>query len=65
MFEGDDGRLYSSEAEWEWAYNEGCKEELRRIMEAEARDCGDEDDADFIGPIQPRVSSYPDDEIPY
>lgn len=52
MFEGDDGRMYSSEAEWEWAYNEGCKEEMRRIYEAEAYDPCD-DDNDFIGPVRP------------
>ncbi len=63
MFEGDDGRLYSSEAEWEWAYNEGAKEELRRIMEAEAADCGDdyEEEDEFIGPRLP----YANEEIPF
>lgn len=65
MFEGDDGRLYSSEAEWDWAYNEGCKEELRRIMEAEMADEGGDYEDDFIGPRQPYVSKFQDDEIPF
>lgn len=64
MFEGDDGRLYSSEAEWEYAYDEGCRMEMWAIMEREARDCGDEED-DFIGPVRPYTSTFPDDEIPF
>jgi len=59
--EGDDGRWYESEAAWEFAYNEGCKEEMRRIMAAEADDCADDSD-DFIGPVQPY---QPLDEIPF
>lgn len=68
MFEGDDGRYYSSEAEWEYEYNEGCKAEMRAILEQEARDWGDDgyEEDDFIGPIQPRSAyAYPDDEIPW
>ena len=62
MFLGDDGRYYSSEAEWEYAYDEGCREELRALMAAEA-DCGDDEGYDdFIGPVQPRPI---DDEIPF
>lgn len=56
MFEGDDGRLYSSEAEWEFAYNEGCKAELQAIYAAEHYDpfAGDDaEDSDFIGPYKP------------
>lgn len=56
MFEGDDGRLYSSEAEWEFAYNEGCKAELLAIHAAEAFDpyCDDDaEDSAFIGPYKP------------
>lgn len=58
---GDDGRFYSSEAEWEWAYNEGAKEEMRRIMEAEVDDGRDNGD-DFIGPVLPYRGP---EEIPY
>ncbi|MFM7008682.1 MAG: hypothetical protein ACKO0Z_05030 [Betaproteobacteria bacterium] len=56
--EGDDGRWYESEAAWEYAYNEGCKAELRAIYAAEMADEGD----DFIGPVQPYKGS---DEIPF
>lgn len=59
MFEGDDGRFYSCEAEWEFAYNEGCKLEMRAILAAEAADFGDDDD--FIGPVRP----YVDTVIPF
>jgi len=61
MFEGDDGMLYESEAAWEWAYNEGCKEELRRIYEAEMADTGDDYEDEFIGPVKP----YPNEDIPF
>jgi hypothetical protein len=64
MFEGDDGRMYESEAAWEFAYAEGCKAEMQRIWAAEAADWGDDDD-DFIGPVRPYVSPYADDEIPF
>lgn len=65
MFMGDDGRFYSSEAEWEWAYNEGCKEEMRRILEAEAADefAGDDEEDDFIGPRRPYLPER--DDIPF
>lgn len=62
---GDDGRWYESEAAWEYAYNEGCKEELRAIYAAEMADedwAGDEGEDDFIGPRQPYT---PLDDIPF
>ncbi len=64
MFEGDDGRLYESEAAWEFAYNEGCKMELRAILAAEMEDEFDdyEYEDDFIGP---RLPYDPKDEIPF
>jgi len=58
--EGDDGRWYESEAAWEAAYDEGCKAEMRRILEAEA-DPGDDYD-DFIGPVRPYAGP---EEIPF
>lgn len=63
MFEGDDGRLYSSEAEWEHAYDEGCKAELRAALMAEMADEGDgyEDEDEFIGPVRP----YTSEDIPF
>lgn len=62
MFEGDDGRLYESEAAWEAAYNEGCYLEMQAILRAELDDpfADDEHESDFIGPVRPV-----DDEIPF
>lgn len=62
MFEGDDGRFYSSEAEWEYAYDEGAKAEMRAILLAEMDDPSLDEYDDFIGPMQPYNGS---DEIPY
>ena len=66
MFEGDDGRFYSSEAEWEWAYDEGCRAEMRAIMEREMADEGDHGDCgEFIGPVRPYTPTFRDDEITF
>jgi len=62
MFEGDDGRFYESEAAWEYAYNEGAKEEMRRILMAEMDDECDDSEDEFIGPVRPYTRS---DEIPF
>lgn len=65
MFLGDDGRYYSSEAEWEYEYNEGCKAEMRAIWGQEMADEGYGEN-EFIGPLQPPSAyAYPADEIPF
>lgn len=61
MFEGDDGRIYESEAAWEAAYDEGCRLELIAILTAEMAFEDDYED-DFIGPVRPLPI---DDEIPF
>jgi hypothetical protein len=62
--EGDDGRFYASEAEWEWAYNEGCKAELRAILTAEMADPYDEEYEDQVHSVE-YSSKHSDEEIPF
>jgi len=62
MFEGDDGRMYESEAAWEYAYNEGAMAEIRACMAAEMDHEGDDYESNFIGPVQPYDKL---DEIPF
>lgn len=59
--EGDDGRFYATESEWESAYDEGCKAELYAVLAAELGDPEQEDYDDFIGPRLP----YANEEIPF